>query len=64
MTNILFIGGAGFIGSNLIQAFVKKSQYKIYIYEPNFANISRITHYNEDITIIRGSLDDFENLKN
>jgi UDP-glucose 4-epimerase len=63
MTNILFIGGAGFIGSNLIQAFVGNSQYKIYVYEPNFANISRITHYNEDITIIRGSLDDFENLK-
>lgn len=63
MTNILFIGGAGFIGSNLIQAFVGNSQYKIYVYEPHYANISRITHYNEDITIIRGSLDDFENLK-
>ena len=64
MTNILFIGGAGFIGSNLIQAFVGNSHYKIYVYQPNFANISRITHYNEYITIIRGSFDDFENLKN
>lgn len=63
MDNILFIGGAGFIGSNLIQVFVKKSQYKIYVYEPHFANISRITHYNENITIITRSLDDFDYLK-
>lgn len=63
MTNILFIGGAGFIGSNLIQAFVKKTQYKIYVYEPHFANVSRISHLSENLTILKGSLDDFEYLK-
>lgn len=27
-TNILFIGGAGFIGSNLIHTFIKDDKYQ------------------------------------
>ena len=56
--NILFVGGAGFIGSNLIKRLLGDSGYKIYVLEPKTANISRI----EDLTveIIRGELMDID----
>ena len=62
-TNILFIGGAGFIGSNLIHAFVKSDKYKIFVFEPTFANKSRLEDIEGDVTIIRGSIADFDLLK-
>lgn len=44
--NILFIGGAGFIGSSLVKRFVSDKKYLVFILEPEFANISRLNGYN------------------
>jgi len=58
MINILFIGGAGFIGSNLISTFVDNPKYKIYVYEPAMANLSRLDKYENKLIILRGGLSD------
>ncbi|HSC53215.1 MAG TPA: NAD-dependent epimerase/dehydratase family protein [Phnomibacter sp.] len=58
--NILFIGGAGFIGSNLIQKFLQKATHKIFVLEPPLANLSRIESVGNKITIIRGYLSDLD----
>ena len=59
--NILFIGGAGFIGSSLVKRFVSDEKYSVYILEPEFANISRLNGYN--LTIFRNSLSDINEVK-
>lgn len=58
MHNILFIGGAGFIGSNLIKKITDKktSNYSIYIMEPKTINIDKNIETN--ISVIKGSLSD------
>lgn len=60
--NILFIGGAGFIGSSLVKYFAKEGNDNLYVIEPEFANISRL----EGITvkIYRCSLSDIDTIKN
>lgn len=63
MTNILFIGGAGFIGSSLVQKLKEKSGYKICVFEPPLANISRLKLYFDEITIVRGFLSDYDLIK-
>lgn len=60
MTNILFLGGAGFIGSNLVHRFVKDSCYKVFVFEPTFANLQRIDSIRDRLTIIRGNIADFD----
>lgn len=32
--NILFIGGAGFIGSSLVKLFLSNEKYKVFVIEP------------------------------
>lgn len=61
-TNILFIGGAGFIGSSLVKKFISDNKYKIFVVEPPIANISRLDQLN--LSIIRESLTNVENLEN
>lgn len=64
MKNILFLGGAGFIGSNIVHRFVRSiDEYRIFIFEPIFANIARIEDLSDKVTIIRGSLADFDLVK-
>lgn len=63
MTNILFIGGAGFIGSNLVHKFIKDCNFRIFVFEPTFANKGRLSDVLDDITIIRGTIADFDLLK-
>lgn len=62
--NILFIGGAGFIGSNIIQELLdqRDNKWSVHIIEPPFANISRLEGL--DIQIHKGSLSDFDFVKN
>jgi UDP-glucose 4-epimerase len=55
---ILFIGGAGFIGSSLVKEFLKDSKYEVFVLEPSFANVSRLNGLN--VTIIRESLTNVE----
>lgn len=40
--NILFIGGAGFIGSSLVKQFLTNEKYNVFVVEPEFANVSRL----------------------
>lgn len=60
----LFIGGAGFIGSNLIKWLQKKdvADYEIHVIEPNSANIRRLDGL--DVCVHRGELKDFDFVKN
>lgn len=58
MDNILFIGGAGFIGSNIIAELVKNTGYKIYVIEPALANVSGIEHL--PVEILKGSISDID----
>ena len=60
--NILFIGGAGFIGSSLVKRFVSDRKYLVFILEPEFANISRLNGY--DLTVFRNSLSNINEVKN
>ncbi|MCD8291947.1 MAG: NAD-dependent epimerase/dehydratase family protein [Prevotella sp.] len=60
--NILFIGGAGFIGSNLVKRFSSDKNYSIFVMEPENANISRLQDC--DVTIFRTSLNDIESVTN
>ena len=60
--NILFIGGAGFIGSSLVKRFVSDRKYLVFILEPEFANISRLNGY--DLTVVRNSLSNINEVKN
>jgi len=60
MKNILFIGGAGFIGSNLVKSFLQNGEYNIFVFETPFANISRILIQDNKITLIRGFLSDYD----
>ncbi len=60
MKNVLFIGGAGFIGSNLIKTIGGQGdkQYQLFVIEPAFSNISRLAL--EDVTVFRGEIVDFD----
>src|SRR5574344_2278245 len=60
--NILFIGGAGFIGSSLVKQFVKNKGYDVFVLEPEFANVSRLDGC--DVTIFQGSLMNIEAVRN
>lgn len=63
MINILFIGGAGFIGSSLVHTFIRDHKFKIFVFEPVFANTNRLVDVGDGITIIRGAVSDFDLLK-
>lgn len=59
MSNILFLGGAGFIGSNLIRTLMRrKDDIKVYVLEPSFANISRLDGM--EVQVFRGTLQDID----
>lgn len=54
--NILFIGGGGFIGSNLVKKFVQAQTYNVFVLEPANADIHRLKTYENKIYLLRGDL--------
>ena len=58
VTNILFIGGAGFIGSNLVKAFLLDGQHRVFVLEPERANTSRLDPFKNQVTILQGDIRD------
>lgn len=56
--NILFIGGAGFIGASLAHRFRKSEKHHIFVVEPAGANVSRLDGL--EVDIIRESLTNVE----
>ena len=59
--NILFIGGAGFIGSSLVKQFLSNEKYKVFVIEPEFANVSRLDGL--DVNIFRMALDNVDGVE-
>lgn len=59
--NILFIGGAGFIGSRLVSRFASSKRHNLFVLEPEWANTSRLEGC--DVHICRGALSDTEKVK-
>lgn len=58
ITNILIIGGAGFIGAALVKRFLQDINYEIFVLEPERANLDRLDDYAKRISIIQGDLRD------
>lgn len=58
MKRLLFLGGAGFLGSNIIKTTLQKGSAKVFVLEPSFANVSRLD--GEDVQIYRGELSDID----
>ena len=61
MNNILFIGGAGFIGSNLVK-HIDKDKYEVHVLEPENANVSRLDGM--AVKIHRCSIEDTSKISN
>ena len=59
--NILFIGGAGFIGSSLVKQFLSNEKFKVFVIEPEFANVSRLDGL--DVNIFRMALDNVDGVE-
>lgn len=57
----LLIGGAGFIGSNLIRELLKRRGYEINVLEPEFASVSRIEGL--PIKLFRGNISNIDLLE-
>lgn len=54
--NILLIGGAGFIGSNLVKEFCERDNWELYVLEPESVSLSRIQ--DAPVHVFRGNLSD------
>lgn len=61
MDNILFIGGAGFIGSNTISHLIHICKANILVLEPAFATLHRLKGL--PVTVYQGELSNIDNVK-
>lgn len=62
MKNVLFIGGAGFIGSTLIRNILERhDEVEVSVCEPSFANVSRLDGLK--VKIFRSELGNFDYLE-
>jgi nucleoside-diphosphate-sugar epimerase len=59
---ILIIGANGFIGSNIVNSFVKNAQYKIHILIRKTSNIERLKENIDKVKIFYGDVRDKESL--
>lgn len=58
MRKTLIIGGAGFIGSNIIAEYFRRGEDDIFVLEPELASISKI--HDIPVKVIRGNLSDID----
>ena len=58
---ILLIGGAGFIGSNIISHLLEGGKAIVYVLEPEFASLHRLGSL--PVTVFRGELGNLDDLK-
>jgi UDP-glucose 4-epimerase len=58
--NILFIGGAGFIGSNLIKQFIDSKMYNSFVLVSPHTNVSKLQDVEKNITLFKGVLNDYD----
>lgn len=60
MKRVLFLGGAGFIGSNVVKALKERgtNDVNVFVLEPSFANITRLD--GEDVQVYRGELSNMD----
>lgn len=61
MNNILLLGGAGFIGSNIVKHLAQRVDGVICILEPEFATLHRLTGVS--VKVIRGELSNLDEVK-
>lgn len=61
MHNFLFIGGAGFIGSNIIKNLAQEGLGHIFVQEPEFASLHRLSGM--PVKIVRGELSNIDEAK-
>lgn len=62
MNNILFLGGAGFIGSNIISHLQTHVGVRLFVLEPDFATLHRLQGLNAKV--FRGELSSLDDIKN
>ena len=60
MTKYLFIGGAGFIGSNIIGNMLRHNNVELHVVEPYLANIDRLE--GKKVTIHRANINDIQSI--
>lgn len=59
--NVLLIGGAGFIGSNIINHLLPKEDVRVYVLEPDFASLHRLNGL--PVKVIRGEMSNLDEVK-
>lgn len=58
MQTILILGGAGFIGASLVKRFLADGEWRVVVFEPEGADVSRLEPLAGRFELVRGTLDD------
>ncbi len=61
MKNVLFIGGAGFIGSNIVNHLLQKGGVSVFVLEPDFASLYRLNGM--PVKVYRGEISNIDDVK-
>ena len=58
MQTILILGGAGFIGASLVRKYLGDKGWRVVVFEPEAADLSRLEPFAGRTELVRGTLDD------
>jgi len=61
--NILLLGGAGFIGSNIVRYFIDNDSYTLFVLESEESDLYRINDFLDKVTVQRCCLMDVDRIK-